>query len=379
MRDPVALMSLLESRAFRMDFFHVLRLIENAYPDCPRIGESPRARDDAVRFGQDPELNFQPTMLGQFQVTRRSVARRNFEVERPSLEENESDLSLVIDQSGADSQISCDESSDKKQARLAVNFFGLLGPNGPMPIHFTEYVRDRLRNAGDATLARFLDIFHHRMLSLFYRARAAAEPAISLDRPHADRFSQYVGSMFGLGTPALRHRDEVPDFAKLHFSGLLASHTRPASGLVSILTAFFKLPIHIEQFVGHWMRLPPEVGTRLGGGREDHQLGKTTVLGRCVWDVQNKFRLVIGPIGYGDYLRMLPGGDSMQRLIAWVRNYVGDVFDWDVQLILQRDEIPSLKLGGGMRLGWSTWLINRTPTQDADQLFIQPMAYRFNL
>jgi type VI secretion system protein ImpH len=333
MRDPVALEQQLERDAARMDFFQVLRLIENAHPQRPRIGASLRPRDDAVRFGQDPSLAFQPTMLGQFS-----------------------------------------RASGDARARLAVNFFGLLGANGPLPTHLTEFTRERLRNGGDGTLLAFFDVFHHRMLSLFYRARAQAEPAISLDREDSDRFAAFVGSMFGIGSPALRERDEVRDFAKLHFAGLLANNARPASGLVSILREYFKLPVHVEQFVGHWMRLPLEIQSRLGRQEDGNRLGVSTVLGGKVWDSQNKFRIVVGPVGYDDYRRMLPGGDSMRRLLAWVRNYAGTTLDWDVRLILKQEEVPALRLGSGVRLGWSTWPMSKPPQRNPDQLLINPSA-----
>jgi type VI secretion system protein ImpH len=333
MRDPVELDALLEGQAARMDFFQVLRLIENAHPQLPRIGSSLRPRDDAVRFGQDPALVFHASALGQY--TR----------------------------AGADAR-----------ARLAVNFFGLLGANGPLPLHLTEYVRDRLRHGGDATLLAFLDVFHHRMLSLFYRARASAEPAISLDRADGDRFSVFVGSMFGIGAPALRERDAIGDFAKLHFAGLLANKARPASGLVSILREYFKLPLHIEQFVGHWMRLPPEIQSRIGRLEDGNRLGASLVLGRSVWDCQHKFRIVIGPVGYDDYRRFTPGGDSLTRLLAWVRNYVGLTLDWDVRLILKKKEMPPLRLGGATRVGWSTWLASAAPVRDPDHMLINPVA-----
>lgn len=317
-----------------MDFFQVLRLIENAHPERPRIGASLRPRDDAVRFGQDPALIFHPTALGQF-------AR----------------------------------ASGEAKARLAVNFFGLLGANGPLPTHLTEYTRDRLRNGGDGTLLAFFDVFHHRLLSLFYRARAQAEPAVSLDRPESDRYASFVGSMFGIGAPALRDRDDIGDFAKLHFAGLLANNARPASGLVSILRAYFKLPVRLEQFVGHWMALPLEIQSRLGQLEDGNRLGMSTVLGRQVWDSQNKFRIVFGPLDYSDYTRLLPGGDSMRRLLAWVRHYAGTTLDWDVRLILKQKEIPPLRLGGGTRLGWSTWPMSAPPVRDPDQLLINPSAH----
>jgi type VI secretion system protein ImpH len=256
------------------------------------------------------------------------------------------------------------------RARLAVNFFGLLGANGPMPTHLTEYVRDRLRHGRDATLLAFLDVFHHRMLSLFYRAHASAEPVISLDRADGDRFSVFVGSLFGIGAPALRERDDIGDFAKLHFAGLLANQARPASGLASILCEYFKLPLRIEQFVGHWMALPDEVQSRIGRMDRGNRLGASLVLGRKVWDCQNKFRVVIGPVGYDDYRRFMPGGDSLKRLLAWVKTYVGLTLDWDVRLILKKEEMPPLRLGGATRMGWSTWLASAPAQRDPVPMLI---------
>lgn len=333
MRDPVDVERQLADRAAAMDFFQIVRLLENAHPDKPRVGASLRPRDDAVRFGQDPSLSFEPTAVSGF--------------------------------APADAQA---------RARLAVNFIGLLGANGPMPLHLTEYARDRARNQGDDTLAAFLDVFHHRMVSLFYRARAEAEPAISLDRPDTNRFADYVGSLFGIGSPALHGRDEIGDFAKLHFAGLMANQRRPAAGLVTILRAYFKVPVEIEQFVGHWMRIPLDGQTRIGMVDRGNRLGTSAVLGRKVWDCQHKFRLVIGPLDYEDYQRMLPGGASMTRLLDWVRSYAGLVLDWDVRLILKQQQVPRLALGS-RRLGWTTYLASAPARRDPDQLLINPTAF----
>lgn len=333
MRDPVDVERQLAEQAASMDFFQAVRLIENAHPDKPRVGASLRPRDDAVRFGQDPSLAFEPTAVRGFTPA-----------------------------------------NARARARLAVNFIGLLGPNGPLPLHLTEYARDRARNQGDPTMAAFLDVFHHRIISLFYRARAASEPAIGLDRQEEDRFADYVGSLFGIGSPALHGRDEIGDFAKLHFAGLMANQRRPAAGLVTILRAYFKVQVEIEQFVGHWMRIPLDGQTRIGMNDRGNRLGTSAVLGRKVWDCQHKFRLVIGPLDYEDYQRMLPGGASMQRLLAWVRNYAGLVLDWDVRLILKQQQVPRLALGG-RRLGWTTYLASAPAQRDPDQLLINPTAF----
>lgn len=331
MQNTLERLAALQSDAGAYDFFAALRLLECAHPEQPRIGQSLRPQDDAVRFGQPPELAFTPSMLGAFQPAAEGAA-----------------------------------------ARLDVNFFGLMGANGPMPQHLTDYVRDRLRNAGDPTLARFLDIFHHRMIALFYRAWASAQPTVSLDRVHGDRFADYIGSLIGLGMPSLRRRDAVPDFAKFHYAGHLAAHNRNADGLAQILQDYFKVPVRIEQFVGHWMRMPDESRCRLHSGPLAQVLGGSTVLGSKVWNCQHKFRVVVGPLELDDYQRMLPGGDSYRRLRDWVRNYAGMAFDWDINVQLKRAAVPPLGLGRSARLGWTSWLHSAEPRQDARQVILHP-------
>jgi type VI secretion system protein ImpH len=334
MRDPVELQQVLETSAHEFDFFMLLRLLENSYPELPRIGTSLRPRDDSIRLVQNPEMKFHATAIDNFQPA-----------------------------------------TDAHQARLAVHFFGLTGPNGALPLHLTEYARERIRNHNDPTFARFLDIFHHRMLSLFYRARAVSEPTTNLDRDDDDRFSRYIGSLVGIGTTALRSRDSVPDFAKLHFAGLLASANRPGSGLAAILRGFFEMPVRIEQYVGHWLHLPPSAQTRLGRTESTETLGRGIVIGSKVWDCQSKFRIVIGPLDLAQYRRMLPGGESLVRLLDWVRNYVGDALEWDVNLILKKEEIPALILGT-CQLGWTTLMHGLPPQADADQLYLNPVAIK---
>lgn len=332
MSNVVTLLHRLKDEANRFDFFQAVRLLECAYPGLPRVGSSLRPRDDAVRFGQEPELLFFPTTLRSFAV------------------------------------------SDDAPAKLVVNFFGLLGPNGPMPTHLTEYVRDRTRNANDPTFARFLDVFHHRMVSLFYRGWASAQPTVSLDRDNGDRFSVYVGSTFGLAEPSLRGRDTIPDFAKLHFAGVLSGPTRHAAGLRLILANFFHLPVAVIENVGHWIDLPPHSRSRLGARSEGGALGVGTILGARTWDRQHKFRVVFGPLSMTDYLRFLPGGPSLSRLVDWIRNYLLDPLEWDVNLQLRRRDVPLLKLGRNQRLGYTSWLLSRPAIGDARQLVLKPVG-----
>lgn len=325
--NPVALLEQLAREPHAFDFFQALRRLESGYPDNPRIGEAKRPTDEPVRLGQEPTLAFAPSTLA-------SLRRRG-----------------------------------NRPPRLEVFCFGLFGPNGPLPLHLTEYARDRLRNHDDPTFARFADVFHHRLLTQFYRAWASLQPAVSYDRPERDRFGEYLGAVFGLGMPSLRERDAAPDLAKLYYAGLLAGPTRHADGLRAMLGDFFGMPVTIEQFVGQWIELSEDNMTRLGDP-DTGALGVTAVAGSRVWDVQHKFRIRVGPIGYADYRRLLPGGDSLARLVALVRNYVDDGLSWDLQLVLKKEDVPPLRLGESGQLGWTTWAASAPLDEDADDLML---------
>ena len=314
------------------DFNQVMRELEALFPDRPRFGRSVRPAQDAIRLAQEPSVDFAPAMLSAW-------------VSDPDAHE-----------------------------RLVVFFFGLFGPDGPLPLHLTEYARNRARNERDPTFARFADLFHHRLLSLLYRAWADVRPAVAFDRPESDRFTTYVGALAGLGTAALHQRDAMPDLSKLHFAGLLANQTRHAEGLAAILTAFFAMQVRVETFIGGWLTLMAADHTSLGAGNEAARLGGGALLGRRVWSRQHKFRLVFGPIDLTDYERLLPGGTSFHKLVPIVRNYAGDALDWDVQFVLHRAEVPDTCLGRYGRLGWTTWLKPRRILRDASDLVLHAGA-----
>jgi type VI secretion system protein ImpH len=331
MRDPVTLLQRLERHPAAFDFYAALRQLECTHVDAPRIGHATRPSDEALRFGQKPSLAFEPAMLASL---------------RPG--------------------------DEQRAPLLLLNFFGVLGANGPLPLHLTEYIRDRQRNMDDPTLARFCDMFHHRVISLFYRAWASAQPAVSLDRPEQDRFSVYVASLIGLGMPSLQGRDAAPDIAKQHYAGRLAPHARNAEGLAALLSDFFQVRVLVQTFVGHWMALPADGLCALRSGPDAERLGVGTVIGKKVWNAQHKFRLLIGPLDMDQARRLLPGQDGLQRLTAWVRQYCGLALDWDVNLIINKQQLPGTRLGQGSFLGWSSWLSSAPPADDDRQLVIKP-------
>jgi type VI secretion system protein ImpH len=382
-RDLEEFVQALEQEPSRFGFFQALRRLETLNRDKPRIGTSRHpAEEPSIRFGQEVHMYSAPSTLAAY--------------ERPV-------------------------PGKQRLAWLSVYFFGLLGPNGPLPLHLTELALAGLRAHGDGALSRFFNLFHHRMLSLFYRAWAINEPTVSFDRAQAvdertaklDRseqepFGTYLGALFGLGTPQLRDRDAFPDAARLHYAGLFAAQTRSASGLQCILSGYFGLPVAIEEFVPGWMMIPKPLRWQLGAALEGSVLGRSTVPGARVWSCQHKFRIRFGPLTRADYERFLPDRASLKRLVALVRFYVGDEMGWDVELILQRQEVPYWQLGAcaqpswttpcstpadtgepefapsagkandawhlqpAVRLGWTTWCASLPPRADAADLRFTP-------
>lgn len=323
--DAVGFFAELAEAPYRFDFYQTLRRLECLSPGKPRWGQALRPVDEPVRLGQEPDLAFAPAPLASF-----------------------------------------DDGQGKRPPRLRVRLFGLLGPNGPLPLHVTEYARERLRNAADPTFSRFLDVFHHRFLALFYRAWAQAQPHVNRDRPGTDRFAAYVGAFFGVCPPVCRNRDGVPDVAKFFHVGALVRQVRNPEGLAAILRHFFRVSAEIEEFVGHWLPLGDRERTYLK--RDGAVLGSGAVLGRRVWDRQHKFRIRLGPLTLKQYESLLPGGVPLRQLVDWVRLYLCFELEWDVRLRLRKSEVPALRLGAGKRLGWTTWLGIRRVEADADDL-----------
>ncbi len=322
----------LVERPLEHHLFQALRIIEAHHSDAPRLGESRRPREDRVRLGQEAELAFPPSTIASY---------------RPG--------------------------AGERPGKLVNRFFGFFGPQGPLPLHMTEYARNRLRNNRDGTLVAFADMLTHRFLSLLYRAWREGQPAANYDREE-DRLSDKVSALAGFYGKGFDDRDAMPENARRHFAGHLALGQRTPEGLVAILSDHFGVRVALEEYVGDWLELEPDDRWQLG---RPAGLGRTTSIGGRVWSRTAKFRLRIGPLPRAQYERLLPGGPSIARLHAIVRTYVGDALDYDVNLVLAAADVPRAALDGDTRLGQTSWSRGRDdgdgpPRPDADDLFIQP-------
>ena len=332
-----ALILRLMEKPYAYDFFAAVRRIEVAKQTPKRTGASQRLRDDPIRFGQEPSLAFATSTINSYKPGARG-----------------------------------------EPDRMQVNFMGLFGPHGALPLHITEYARDRERNSRDQTFVRFCDIFHHRMVSLFYRAWAVNHAAVSFDRvaddPDSDRFGFYLASIIGLAETTLRRRDAVPDIAKQHFAGRLAQQSKPPEGLAAILSDYFDMPVDVEEFVGQWIDIPESDRLKFGADPAIGRVGESAVIGSRMWDCTQKIQIRIGPVGLEDLCKLLPQQRSFSKLVGWVRNYVGYEFNWDAQIILKKEEIPKAQLGGNgppSMLGWTTWMSTKPFKNDVKDLVLR--------
>ncbi|QBF33988.1 type VI secretion system baseplate subunit TssG [Thalassococcus sp. S3] len=315
------------ARPEAFDLFQMLRKIDALRPDLPRLGEGTRPAQDCVRLGQEPSLAFAPRPIADVAQT-----------------------------------------DPDAPARIQAFGFGLFGPNGPLPQHLSEYAFGRLHNARDSSFVAFADMFHHRLMTFFFRAWAEAEPVVSHDRPDEDRFGRQAASLAGYGMESLERRDEMPDLLKWHFIGRLSDQSRNPEGLAAIIGTFFTAPVRIVEFVPSWVDLPRSSRCRLGSVPPRGDAAPPMMLGQRVRTYHHRFEMVIGPLSLANYERFLPSGPSMPALSAIVSNYVGEALDWVLTLVLHRDQVPAVHLGKAGRLGWTGWLGQRRSPDHARDL-----------
>jgi type VI secretion system protein ImpH len=312
---------LLETEPTSFGFFQAVRVLERLAPGRDPVGGFGDPDEEVVRFAANPSISFPP------------------------------------------SEIDSLTTGEDEQARMVVNFLGLTGPQGVLPLHYSQLVAERTR-ARDTALRDFLDLFHHRILSLFYRAWI---------RHHGDAnpLSGHLLDLLGLGTDHLTERLSLPHEQLLDHVGLLGPQGRSAVALEEVIESFFDVPARVEQFVGGWYPIERETQCSLGEELDaSSQLGLGAVVGDEIWDPQARVRIRIGPLARARYDEFLPSGRAFRQLEALTDFFVGGHFDFELQLVLARDEVPTAVLGSDEPppLGWATWLHTRPLPRDPDEV-----------
>jgi type VI secretion system protein ImpH len=258
---------------------------------------------------------------------------------------------------------------------MTVAFMGLTGPMGVLPRYYTELLLDRIRQK-DYALRDFFDLFNHRLISLFFRAWEKHRCVIGFESARVwgteDRFATDLFALMGLGTKGLQEQLKLDTRALLRYTGLLMAKRHSAEALQHCLADYFDVPVSIEQFIGQWHDLADGDRSRLSGGEGNNRLGQTAVAGTRVWDQQAKFKVRLGPLDYQTFEGLLPSGRAFPVLVQLTRLFAGVELDFDLNLVLKAEEVPSCRLartsGYAPQLGWTTWLKTKRFRRDADDV-----------
>jgi type VI secretion system protein ImpH len=327
------------ARALRDDptafsFFQAVRLLERLYPGRRPVGHWEDPADEVARFGASTSLGFPASEIQALTLP-----------------------------------------TDDAAASLTVNFFGLVGPQGVLPHGYTEHAGARAR-AKDTAFRDFLDMFHRRALSLFYRAWKKQRFTVAHETRGEDRLYDHLLDLAGFGTAGLRDRLPLRDGSLAFYAGLLAMRARPADGLARLIGDYFDVPTSVQQFVGEWRRIGVRGQCALGEESDAGRLGHG-VLGDAAWDPRSRVRLRLGPLTRAQFDAFLPRGAAHAELRALARVYADEQVGVEAQLVLARDEVPACALGAtgaGPRpptLGRGTWLASRPLARDPDETTMQ--------
>jgi len=308
----------LENEPFRFDFFQAVRLLERLMPERQPVGLFVHPAREIVHFGAHSITWFPPSQIDSLQHP----------PDRP--------------------------------AKMSVNFMGLTGPLGVLPQYYTELVIQRGR-AKDHAIREFFDIFNHRIISLFFQAWQKYRFMVAYERGERDRFSHHLLDLLGLGTEGLQNRQAVADDSLIYYAGILAQQPRSAVALQQVLSDYFDVPVEIDQFAGGWFKLDRETQCSFEDQLSpSQQVGLGAVVGDEIWDQQSSVRVCLGPLTLTQYLDFLPNGTAYRPLLGLLGFFAETEFDFEVQLILKRDEVPRCELGAEEgatpQLGWVTWM-----------------------
>jgi type VI secretion system protein ImpH len=311
--------------------------MEKNDPSRPRLGFAKNPLEENIRFGQTPHLYFPP-----------------------------SDIAEIIEGKRAE-----------VNALVFTYFLGLLGVNGPMPLEFTHYVYQRSYSHYDNTWRRFLDIIHHRMHVLYYRAFAQNEQSISFDRPGDDPVREIVKSFTGL--PPHPGVDGTAETIVLSYAESFSFMARNRSGLEAMLRRLIKAGVQVKDFVTVPYDLDPGDYAILGNPKTA-VLGVNLQIGRTCLCATRRFEIELGPVGFDTYQVLMTPGSGFELLLKMVRLYLDRPLDFVFVVRLARG-VPPARLGfdwtrinaDAAQLGYTCWLGN--PDRELE---LRIEASRFN-
>ncbi|MGH8780405.1 type VI secretion system baseplate subunit TssG [Paraburkholderia sp.] len=340
--DPGVIERLLDE-PYRFEFFQAVRMLERWFTDNTqtRPGDVVARR---IAFRNSISLGFPPSEIENAQ---------SYDGDGIALKDR-------------DKRVAALEEDKIVRVDLTPAFFGLLGGQGALPLHYTEQVVAREQLKRDRAAREFFDIFSNRATALFYAAWKKYRLPFHYELDRDERYLPLLLSLAGVAND--ESRDSLQEGTGALFDEAIAGYAlaarhRPVSAayLQRTLSDYFTVPVRVDQFVGKWYEVPKDQLTVLG--QVNAVLGATALAGERVWQRDMRARLVIGPLSKKDYEAFLPGAERAVALERMLTLLAGVTLEYEVSLVLRRAEVGPSHLGAGARLGWDAFLC----TQDADR------------
>lgn len=317
------------------DFFDKVRLLEDAFPEAAQVGTARSVREEAVRFHSSTRLCFPP----------RDVESVRWE---------------TLD-------------GNRQRCHLTVTFLGLSGTTSPLPPAYLREMIDDEADGGDRRLSGFLDIFNHRIVSLYFRAWKKYRGHLRRDPDASEGTTRLMLALGGQDAALSRTEPDSGEEDELRrllpMLGPLTRRVRSAAAVESCVQVLLGgTPVEIRAWIPRWLKIPERQLCRLGSACS--RLGKDLTLGERVRDRSGRCEVRIGPVDLERFKSLYPGQLLWKRLHRLLRRSLPPALEYQLVVILERDRAgESTALGDGSgRLGRDTWL--GTPAgRDLEVLF----------
>ena len=240
-------------------------------------------------------------------------------------------------------------------------FFGLLGAQGALPLHYSERLISAESLKRNPAAKAFFDMFSDRLVALFYSAWKKYRLGLQHESQPRQAYMSLLLSLGGMGHASLRDRlkqsdGPVHDDALARYAGAIRQRPVSAAYLQRVLADYFRTPLRVEQFVGHWYKVPEHAKTIIG--EPGAVIGGAAYVGEYIWQNNLRLRLWIGPLRDAAFNDFLPGGDRAEALKKLLTLLAGVTYEYEIRLIRSKEDIQGCELGEGepALLGWNTFL-----------------------
>lgn len=250
-----------------------------------------------------------------------------------------------------------------RTTELAVDCLGLTGARGALPSHYTEMVLSQLK-AREPALRDFLDLFNHRLISLFYRSWEKTQPAVHQERDEEDCFTTILKALTSSKT-----------LWEIYYGAALARGATSATTLRAVLTDLTGMPVFIRSLQGGWQRVAREEQTRLPSQARPHgtfaRLGDA-MLGSRAWLADKGAEIIFQPRNSAQLSALLRGGRLSAAVAHMTTQLVSGPTQIRYRIRASAADIRGMRLGGDGRLGIDSFVAARPASGQHIEVSFKP-------